>query len=80
MIVARRERRLVEHLVHRLVAEDGTVVGHRILLRIVVGGILAEDIPVDRKRRIDRIDRAVEVVGQVVPVELGVQKVVVHLV
>lgn len=69
---------------HRLAAEEGNivVVDHRIH-RIVVEGNLVEDIPVDRRLRIGRVDRiAVAVADQVdlAVAELWVRKVVVHLV
>lgn len=68
---------------HRLVAEEGNiVVGHRIH-RIVVEGILVEDIPVDHRRRMGLVGRvAVAVADRVdlVVAELWGQKAVVHLV
>lgn len=68
-----------------LVAEEDSivVVGHRILHRTVVEGNLVEGILVVRRRRIDRIDRVAVVVAvraDLVVAELGVRKVVVHLV
>ena len=69
---------------HRLVVEEGNivVVDHRIH-RIVVEGNLVEDIPVDRRRRMGLVGRvAVAVADRVdlVVVEPGGRKVVVHLV
>lgn len=65
----------------RLVVEEGNiVVAGRRILRIAVEGILVEDIPVDRMRRIDRIDLVAADRVVLAAVELWEQTVVVHLV
>jgi hypothetical protein len=68
---------------HRLVVEGGNIVVDHHIHRIVVEGILVEDIPVDRRRRMGLVGLvAVAVADRVdlVVAELGGRKVVVHLV
>jgi hypothetical protein len=68
---------------HRLVAEEGSIVVDHHIHRIAVEDNLVEDIPVDRRRRMGLVGPvAVAVADRVdlVVAELGVRKVVVHLV
>lgn len=68
---------------HRPVVEEGNIVVDHRIHRIVVEGSLVEDIPVDRRRRMDLVGRVAVAVADLVDLvvaELVVRKVVVHLV